>query len=114
MESFIDFEVLTIKQISISVRAFSADGLRFADATMTVSINDVNDNPPEFTQRVSIVYRRLWMQKSIYAYFMLSIKHKFPSGTLCSDIIINCQLLEPVRYNVLAIKMCILLQIPLN
>lgn len=46
----VDYETV-VKEHQIIVKAMSTDGLRSATATVTVSINDVNDNSPVFQRK---------------------------------------------------------------
>lgn len=51
----LDYENLTFKLIKFRVRAFSRDGLRSVDANITIQVQDINDNVPQFSQSVSWV-----------------------------------------------------------
>ncbi|XP_061175504.1 cadherin-23-like isoform X2 [Saccostrea echinata] len=46
----LDYENLNSKLVRFRVRAFSRDGTRSVDANITIQVQDINDNVPEFTQ----------------------------------------------------------------
>lgn len=51
----LDYENLNVKLVKFRVRAFSRDGLRSVDANITIQVQDINDNVPQFSQSVSWV-----------------------------------------------------------
>lgn len=66
----LDYENLTFKLIKFRVRAFSRDGLRSVDANITIQVQDINDNVPQFSQSK---YTVTVSEDKVYPYQIASV-----------------------------------------
>lgn len=69
----LDYEELNVTDIEFSVKASTADGNRETITNVKVSVENVNDNTPEFQQKI---YRAVVVENSKYPEKVLTVKAK--------------------------------------
>lgn len=66
----LDYENLNFKLVKFRVRAFSRDGERSVDANITIQVQDINDNVPQFSQSK---YTVTVAEDKVYPYQIASV-----------------------------------------